>query len=182
MYGNRLTGTIPSCLGSQAPSLISLQVQDNRLTGSLPSLWSSPALKSFVASNNARLGGTLPSSLFTHCPSLVALVMEGTMLSGRLPASLGGGENFSASLLNLETIALAGNRVCHYFCTVSLSPFFPLTFYWTLFLHDSSRVLFLATSPTWGVSPRFKLLSTDSLGHCECPAVTPPPCPPTCNC
>ena len=99
---NRLTGSIPSSLGSLT-NLESLLLSENQLTGSIPSsLGSLTNLESLWLYNN-QLTGSIPSSLGS-LTNLESLGLSRNQLTGSIPSSLG-------SLTNLWLLSLYRNQL-----------------------------------------------------------------------
>jgi hypothetical protein len=80
-----LTGTIPEELG-QLTSLISLSIYGNQLTGPIPS--SLPSSLTYLRLDNNKLNGTIPESI-GGLSSLTELYLFDNKLDGTIPESLG---------------------------------------------------------------------------------------------
>ena len=102
LSGNELTGSIPSSLGS-LENLIELYLQDNELTGSIPSSLGSleNLIELYLWSN--RLTGSIPSSL-GNLANLDSLDLGDNELTGSIPSSLD-------DLTSLTLLSLWGNRL-----------------------------------------------------------------------
>ena len=102
LHENRLTGSIPSSLGSLA-SLEGLHLYDNELTGSIPpSLGSLVSLEGLHLYDN-ELTGSIPSSLGSLA-NLTTWYLSGNELTGSIPSSLG-------SLVSLVSFTLHDNQL-----------------------------------------------------------------------
>ena len=102
LYGNGLTGSIPSSLGSLT-NLIQLSLSNNDLTGSIPPSLGSLTNLLVLDIANTQLTGSIPSSLGS-LTNLENLDLHGTQLTGSIPSSLG-------SLTNLTDLWLQGNQL-----------------------------------------------------------------------
>ena len=88
LFENELSGTIPSWMTTQLPSLKILNIRNNLWTGSLPEDWSGSTKLDFLDVSDNNLTGTLPRTLLYDVPSLRFLYLEYNQLSGTLPMRL----------------------------------------------------------------------------------------------
>ena len=102
LYGNGLTGSIPSSLGSLT-NLLGLSLSNNDLTGSIPSSLGSLTNLLYLDIAATQLTGSIPSSLGS-LTNLEDLDLHFNQLTGSIPSSLG-------SLTNLTTLWLGDNQL-----------------------------------------------------------------------
>ena len=100
--GNRLTGSIPSALGSLS-NLQFLSLSLNRLTGAIPEELGSLSNLTALFLNGNRLTGGIPEEL-GGLSNLQFLSLYDNRLTGTVPEELG-------SLSHLTTLFLSGNRL-----------------------------------------------------------------------
>ena len=102
LWGNELTGAIPSELGNLT-NLTVLRLQLNQLTGTIPSeLGKLTKLDELYLGGN-RLSGTIPSEL-GRLFYLTGLALWGNELNGTIPSELG-------KLTNLTALSLTDNKL-----------------------------------------------------------------------
>ncbi|XP_057435953.1 receptor-like protein Cf-9 [Lotus japonicus] len=100
---NKLSGTIPSCLGSFSQSLQSLELQENHLSGLIPQTYmTGSALKMIDLSYN-NMRGQLPRALL-NCTMLEYLSVGYNKINDSFPFWLG-------ALPGLKVIALSNNQL-----------------------------------------------------------------------
>ena len=100
---NRLTGPIPSGLGS-LPGLVTLDLQDNQLAGPIPNeLGNLAGLRYLNLAYNNQLTGTLPGGL-GNLANLIFFDVQYCSLSGDIPSTF-------SNLTNLVILYLSGNRL-----------------------------------------------------------------------
>ena len=100
LYGNQLTGAIPSSLGNLS-NLTVLNLHNNELTGAIPSSLGNLSNLTVWKLDGNHLTGAIPSSL-GNLSNLTVLGLSGNQLTGEIPAELG-------NLASLGFLYLAGN-------------------------------------------------------------------------
>jgi Leucine-rich repeat (LRR) protein len=102
LFGNQLTGSIPSELGNLS-HLESLSLDNNQLTGSIPNeLGNLNNLQVLILSNN-RLTGSIPTEL-SNLNNLWRIELDNNQLTGSIPSQLG-------NLSNLKKLVLYNNSL-----------------------------------------------------------------------
>jgi Leucine-rich repeat (LRR) protein len=101
---SRLTGTIPSSLGTFLTNLQSLRLFNNALIGAIPSSFGSLTSLNELELLENHLIGTIPSSL-DALTNLTVLSLGGNGLTGTIPPSIG------SSLKSLSSFTLYSNRL-----------------------------------------------------------------------
>eukprot|EP00797_Seminavis_robusta_P018559 Sro278_g106480.2 (223) ;mRNA; r:6931-7599 len=90
VFGNLMTGTVPSELGLLSNSLRQLSFLDNDFAGELPTeFWNLSNLTDLLIGNNANLRGTLPADFGERFPKLRLFLSEGAQFAGTIPTSIG---------------------------------------------------------------------------------------------
>jgi hypothetical protein len=103
LYGNSLTGTLPSELGQL--NLERLQVQDNMFAGRIPTeLFRSTNLADLRLDTN-KLAGPIPSAVGA-LTNLIDLRLNNNVLSGTLPTEISRLSNLGAFLLETSSLSL----------------------------------------------------------------------------
>ena len=102
LYGNQLSGSIPSELGNLA-NLTTLGLAVNQLSGSIPSELGNLANLTGLWLSANQLSGEIPSEL-RNLANLTILGLSSNQLSGAIPSELG-------NLANLTTLALSANQL-----------------------------------------------------------------------
>ena len=104
LFNNRLTGKIPTCLGSGLLALDAVELGANDLSGSIPSGLCESSSLTILALFDNRITGTLPPCLGRDLPALLWLEVSGNELTGSIPADI-------CNLRNLKQLTLSGNRL-----------------------------------------------------------------------
>jgi Leucine-rich repeat (LRR) protein len=102
LFGNNLTGNLPSSLGSFA-RLFSLDLGYNYLSGSIPSSLGNLVELYFLNLGHNLLRGGIPTSL-GNLAGLQYFYLYSNQLSGNIPASFG-------NLINLEEVEFSDNKL-----------------------------------------------------------------------
>ena len=102
MHGNRLSGAIPTELGSLT-SLTRLSLGDNQLTGAIPTQLGSLTSLQWLQLHDNQLTGAIPTQLGS-LSSLTSLDLHANRLTGAIPDELG-------SLTSLEGLWLYDNQL-----------------------------------------------------------------------
>ena len=102
LYGNQLSGEIPSELGNLA-NLESLLLQNNQLNGEIPAELGDLANLDALWIDNNQLSGEIPPGL-GDLANLQSLLLYSNQLSGEIPSELG-------NLANLESLLLQNNQL-----------------------------------------------------------------------
>ncbi|XP_031375788.1 receptor like protein 27-like [Punica granatum] len=103
-FNNNFSGEIPSSI-CQASSLEDLVLSNNRLSGTIPRCLGDLKRLSLIFASNNRLTGEIPSSI-CRASSISGLVLSNNTLSGTIPSCLG--DLKSLSILDASNNSLTG--------------------------------------------------------------------------
>jgi len=103
LYGNKLTGSIPTELGNLT-HLTGLDLRSNKLTGSIPSELGNLTQLTELYLHSNKLTGSIPTEL-GNLTKLTELYLHSNKLTGSIPTELG-------NLTQLTALYLHNNKLC----------------------------------------------------------------------